>query len=129
MVRIRRDADDRGRYVLCPTRGADAAARGYDEAPREARAPRGIPAVAPEGRDRPGGPLDRRPHLRGVGRARPERRMGDAQEGPRRDEASQPGPTVLEHIGGLADVRADCRGPRARLNEGASPALGVPPWA
>src|SRR5256712_1321972 len=110
MVRIRRDADDRGRYVLCATRGADAAARGHDETAREARAPRGVFAVPPKGRGRAGRPLDRRPHLRGVGRARPERRMGDAPEGPGRDEASQPRPTIVEHLGSLADVRADCRG-------------------
>src|SRR6058998_434549 len=128
MVRIHRDADDRGRYVLCSTRGADAAARGHDETPREARAPRGLPAIPSEGRGRAGRPPDRRPHLRGIGRARPERRMGDAQEGPGRDEASQPRRTILEHLGGLADIRTDCRGPRAGLDEGASSALGVPPW-
>src|SRR6266705_6432654 len=98
MVRIHRDADDHGRYVLCPTRGADAAARGHDEAPREARAPRGIPTVPSEGRGRAGRPLDHRPYFRGVGRAGPERRMGDAPEGPGRDEASQPRPTVTEHL-------------------------------
>src|SRR5207244_7252476 len=125
MAWIHRDADDRGRYVLCSTRGADAAARGHDETPRETRAPRGVPAIPSEGRGRAGRPPDRRPHLRGIGRARPERRMGDAQEGPGRDEASQPRRTILEHLGGLTDIRTDCRGPSAGVDEGATSAPGA----
>src|SRR2546425_489021 len=101
MVRIHRDADDRGRYVLCSTRGADAAARGHDETPRETRAPRGLPAIPSEGRGRAGRPPDRRPHLRGIGRARPERRIGGAQAGPGGDEASQ---TPRTDLGMIAEI-------------------------
>src|SRR2546427_534029 len=90
MVPIHRDADDRGRDVLCTTRGADAAARGHDEAARKARTPRGVPALPSEGRGCAGGPSDRRPDLRRIGRARLERRVGDASEGARTGEASQP---------------------------------------
>src|SRR3989442_14163208 len=53
--------------------------------------------------------------------------MGDAPEGSGRDEAGQPRPPILEHLGSLADVCADCGGPRAGLDEGASSAPGVPP--
>src|SRR5256712_11048530 len=98
MVRIRSDADDRGRYVVCPTRGADAAARGHDETAREARAPRGIFAVPSKGRGRARGPPDPPPHLRGVGPPRPEARLGDSQEGLWAGEASQPRPAILSHL-------------------------------
>src|SRR3989449_498815 len=122
MVPIHRDADARGRDVLCTTRGADAAARGHDEAARKARTPRGVPALPSEGRGCAGGPSDRRPDLRRIGRARLERRVGDASEGARTDEASQPRPANPEHPGGVEDVRADRGNPRSRLDESASTA-------
>src|SRR3989475_2754585 len=122
MVLIHRDADDRGRDGLCATHGADAAARGHDEAAREARTPRGVPALPSEGRGRARGPPDRWPDLRRVGRALLERRLGDAEEGARTDEASQPRPANSEHPGGVEVVRADRGNPRCRFDESASTA-------
>src|SRR2546425_10154303 len=122
MVPIHRDADDRGRDVLCTTRGADAEARGHDEAARKARTPRGVPALPSEGRGCAGGPSDRRPDLRRIGRARLERPGGDASEGARTDDESQTRPANPEHPGGDEDVSVKRGTPGCRLDEPTSTA-------
>src|SRR2546428_13079508 len=123
MVPIHGDADDRGRDGLCATRGAHTAARGHDEAAREARTPRGLPALPSEGRGRARGPPDRWPDLRRGGPAPLERPLGDAEEGPGTAEASQPRSYSPRHPGGVESLSPNRGTPRFHSYEARRPPL------
>src|SRR5437773_218622 len=118
MVRIHRDVADSGRDSVRAPRRADHEARGHIEAPRETRPPGRLSEIPPPRRGSPGGSPDRRSHLRGVGFARPERRMGDPEEGPRGDEAGHVGPPAADDSGSYPHVCSDRGGPWPRLDEG-----------
>src|SRR5438445_644465 len=121
MVRIHRDVADSGRDSVRAPRRADHEARGHTEAPREARPPGRLSEIPPSRRGSPGGSPDRRSHLRGIGFARSERRMGDPEEGPRGDEAGHLGPAAAHDPGGHPHVCSDPGGP-----EGGEVKLGRP---
>src|SRR5438445_800436 len=125
MVRIRRDTDDSGRYAVRTPRRADPTTRGHDEAPREARPPGRVPSFPPERRSGPRGPPGHRPDLRRIGCTRPERRVGDAQESARRDEASHVGPAIAHDPRRLEGLRADRRSPRRGFDEGPTAAARI----
>src|SRR5437899_10669987 len=127
MVRIRRDTDDSGRYAVRTPRRADPTTRGHDEAPREARLTGHVPSFPPERRSRARGAPGHRPDLRRIGCTRLERRVGDAQEGAQRDEASNVGPTIAHDPRRLEGLRGDRRSPRRGFNEGPTAAARIAP--
>src|SRR5438309_11548616 len=127
MVRIRRDTDDSGRYAVRTPRRADATPRGHDEAPREAGPPGGVPPFPPERRSRARGPPGHRADLRRIGCTRAERRVGDAQESARRDDASHVGPAIAHDPRRLEGLRAERRGPRRGVDEGPTAAARIAP--
>src|SRR5207245_2611958 len=81
----------------------------------------------PERRSRARGAPGHRPDLRRIGCTRAERRVGDAQESARRDEASHVGPAIAHDPRRLEGLRADRRSPRRGFDEGPTAAARIAP--